>query len=306
MGDTKISWADKTWNPISGCSKISEGCQHCYAERMSKRLAGRCGYDKINPFQVTLHPGKMHEPMHWRKPSRIFVCSMGDLFHDYVEEMDILTMFAVMAETPHHTYMVLTKRPKRMKEILTSRTIANDVWLMTATGINDERPIWPLPNVWLGVTAENQARADERIPILLQTPAAKRFVSVEPMLGAVDLTQWIREVPVHPGLCFHGGRYGSTPKLDWVICGGETGPGARPLHPDWVRSLRDQCKVADTPFFFKSWGEYCFPSQLLNNGSKSYTDEEDPSKWSQWKVGKKNAGRLLDGQEWNQFPEVPS
>lgn len=312
MAETKIEWADRVWNPITGCSKISEGCQHCYAERMSKRLAGRCGYDKDNPFKVTFHKDKLDDPLRWRKPSRIFVCSMGDLFHKHIPEIEVLQIFSIMAECPQHTFMVLTKRPERMEEILTSPTVSDDVWLRTSTGINDEKSTWPLPNVWLGVTAENQARADERIPILLQTPAAKRFVSVEPMLGPVDLNRYLYPQRLCDG---HAAwqcddECPRRPGLDWVICGGETGPGARPVHPDWARLMRDQCVAAGTPFFFKSWGDWSNQHQSANTvdlsrlKSNQAVAKADGGHVLFTRVGKKNAGRLLDGQEWRQYPEV--
>lgn len=320
---TKIEWATETWNPVTGCTKISEGCQNCYAERMSKRLAGRCGYPKDNPFQVTFHPDKLDEPLRWRKPSRIFVCSMGDLFHEDVPEAWIFDIYTTMERCSQHTFLLLTKKIDRAARILhkfTGRT-------------------WPLPNVWLGVTAENQARANERIPILLQIPATKRFVSVEPMLGPVDLTK-LTLGPNGHGLdfCLNSLTGWSTvyPKgtdrrkimrndeftcLDWVICGGETGPGARPMHPDWVRSLRDQCQAAGTSFFFKSWGDWQEGSALdtnakhmivLNSGETVEPGHElsisQREKWQYLRpcmmsrVGKKNAGRLLDGQTWEQRP----
>lgn len=307
---TKIEWATETWNPVTGCTPISEGCRNCYAERMSKRLAGRCGYPEGEPFRVTLHPDKLEQPLRWKKPRMIFVCSMGDLFHEDVPEIEIIRVFAVMADAQQHTYLVLTKRPERMKEVLTSPSIANDVWLMTNTGISEDKPIWPLPNVWLGVTAENQARADERIPILLQIPAAVRFVSVEPMLGPVDLSLSDGvDLSMSVGTGLKPGKSYLINSLDWVICGGQTGPGARPMHPDWVRSLRDQCKEAGVPFFFKSWGEWMpsYQTGATFELSRLKTDEVVMSGPGHGvvmkKVGKKTAGRLLDGQEWNQYPE---
>lgn len=302
MSQTKIEWADKTWSPITGCTKISEACEHCYAERMSKRLAGRCGYDKDEPFKVTLHRDKYNEPIHWRKPSRIFVCSMGDLFHEKVSFRSIALIFEMMHSAKHHTYMILTKRPERMAEFV--------AWF---TG-PEWRGAWPdeYHHVMLGVTCENQARADERIPILLQTPAAVRFVSVEPMLGPVDLTKipWIED-PIVPGdrrnalfeiwdpafpmrLTRH--------KLDWVICGGESGPGARPCHPDWARSLRDQCQESGTAFFFKSWGDWA--PCLVKSDTEFGTVVSDDGDTAMARVGKKAAGRLLDGVEWSQYPGV--
>jgi protein gp37 len=316
MANTRIEWTEKTWNPITGCTKISEGCKHCYAERMSKRLAGRCGYDKDEPFKVTLHPDKLDEPLRWRKPSKIFVCSMGDLFHEDVPFSWITEVFDVMCSwrwpnkeaerlgeqeylvDPKHTYMVLTKRPERVDQWL---DWVGHYWPGDSPlNINLEAEGNFGQHIWFGVTAENQQRADERIPILLQIPAAKRFVSVEPMLGAVDLRNLKYDNDILDALA---GEYLSTDgseayvpwnKLDWSICGGETGPGARPMHPDWVRSLRDQCVSADVPFFFKSWGEYEYLRRGASDGDGKYFYNH---------VGKKRSGRAIDGDEWNEYPE---
>lgn len=249
MGKTKIEWTERTWNPITGCTPISPGCKNCYARRIAKRLAGRCGYPAApHEFDVTIHQERFDEPLRWRTPAHVFVCSMGDLFHEDVPTLDIIGVFDVMASAHWHTFQVLTKRPQRMYEVC--RYITN---LISA----------PLPeNIWLGVTAENQAMADERIPILLQIPAAVRFVSVEPMLEAVDMKGWLRK----NGMFVDGQR-----RVDWVICGAETGPGARPMELHWSRDLRDQCAAAGVPFFFKK--------------------DSDGS-------------RLLDGREWNEMPRV--
>lgn len=328
---TKIEWAEETWNPVTGCTPISEGCRNCYAERMSKRLAGRCGYPSEDPFKVTLHPDKLDQPLRWKKPRMIFVCSMGDLFHKDVPFDHISQVFDVMCswrwptkeaecsgdasllEDPGHTFMVLTKRPERIPEWLS--------WLGlywpgdSPVNINLEAEGHFGKHIWFGVTAENQARADERIPILMQIPAAVRFVSVEPMLGPVDLlsNDYLGgcincEVCLdNPKTCINRAQ---DRKIDWVICGGETGPGARPMHPDWVRSLRDQCNEAGVPFFFKSWGEW-MPSYQTGDTfelSRLKTDEVVMSGPGHGvvmkKVGKKAAGRLLDGQVWEQYPEV--
>ena len=292
MANSKIEWTEKTWNVVTGCTKISEGCKHCYAERMSKRLAGRCGYDKDEPFKVTLHPDKLDEPLRWRKPSKIFVCSMGDLFHEDVGFDVIRRIWAVMTTARQHTYMILTKRPERMKQFFK--------WMQK----QEFKVETSWDNIWLGVTAENQQRADERIPILLQIPAAKRFVSVEPMLGPVDLLNLKYDNDILDTLA---GEYLSTDgsesyvpwdKLDWVICGGETGQGARPMHPDWVRSLRDQCQQAGTPFFFKSWGDWYPDRKGIYDCSSSVIFEDTVVHH----VGKKNSGRVLDSVEWNEYP----
>jgi protein gp37 len=311
MANTGIEYGQVAWNPVTGCTKISEACQNCWAERMSKRLAGRCGYDKDEPFKVTLHPDRLDQPLKWKKPRTVLVSFMGDLFHEDVPTTFIDQVLEIIASCPQHTFLALTKRPENLEHKIYGTTTDNP---FRQLGGGDY-----LANLWLGVTAENQARADERIPILLQIPAAKRFVSVEPMLGPVDLTQidiggnvWINSLTgdcksYHP----YGGMWKmseSKNKLDWVICGGESGPGARPMHPDWVRSLRDQCITADVPFWFKQWGEYCAPSQMppetyrawdYHHGTENCWKEDDPSPW---RVGKKKAGRLLDGQEWQQKP----
>lgn len=234
MAYTKIEWANKSWNPVSGCSKTSTGCLYCYAERMAKRLAGRYGYPKDNPFSVTLHPDRLEEPLHWKKPAAIFVCSMGDLFHDDVPSEYIAQVWDTMFDAPQHAFMVLTKRPERLLEF--------------AGWMNSHARRIDYDNVWLGVTAENQETADTRIPILLQIPAAKRFVSCEPLLGSIDLTAGYGAFRIgEQGVAREG--------VDWVIAGGETGPGARPMDLEWARSLRDQCAATDVPFFFKKAGQ---------------------------------------------------
>lgn len=259
MARTKIEWTDMTWNPVTGCTPISEGCQNCYAKRMAKRLAGRCGYPKDDPFLVTLHPERLNEPMKWKTPRRVFVCSMGDLFHEDVPFEYIHGIWDIIKAYPQHTFLILTKRPQRMAEVV------NRIYGLERLGWS--KGFWD--HVWLGVTAENQQRANERIPILLQIPAAVRFVSVEPMLGPVDLSEWLGgtwycetcECTVDPEFVpFSEIHYPCEnyldfiPGIDWVICGGETGPGARPMHPDWVRSLVLQCKNAGVPIFVKQMG----------------------------------------------------
>jgi protein gp37 len=298
MGISKIEWTERTWNPVTGCTKISEGCQHCYAERMSKRLAGRCGYDKDTPFRVTLHPDKLDEPLRWKKPSKIFVCSMGDLFHKDVYFKWIRSVFEVIGRCPQHTFLILTKRPEFMQVIITALVKEGDFFSDNWHGLTEAADYFP--NLWLGVTAENQQRADERIPILLQIPAAKRFVSVEPMLGAVDLRNLKYDNDILDALA---GEYLSTDgseayvpwnKLDWSICGGETGPKARPMHPDWVRSLRDQCQEAGTPFFFKQWGA----GVEIGSGLPGH-----PRREAGYDFKNRKGGRLLDGVEWNEYPK---
>lgn len=267
MGKTKIEWADESWNPVTGCDKISEGCVNCYAEKLAKRMAGRYGYPHVDPFQVEFHLDKLDDPLRWRKPRMIFVCSMGDLFHPDVTWEMFLRIFKVMYHAPKHTYMILTKRPLKALRMIQRLFTTEKYKHFNRIGGKGRIP----KNIWIGVTAENQARADERIPLLLEIPAAVKFVSCEPLLGEIDLHEYIED-------------------LSWVIAGGETGPKARPLDPDWIRTLRDCSELSDTPFFFKQWGEF------------KYTKKGDG--YTAKKVGRKKAGRILDRKQLNEYPEV--
>lgn len=265
---TKIEWATETWNPITGCTPISEACTNCYAERMSRRLAGRYGYPKDDPFRVTVHRDKIEKPLRWRKPRRVFVVSMGDLFHEDVPIHITAAILGIAALCPNHTFLFLTKRPSRMSTFFTyyhegdyRRNLnwwINEACLKISANmalgvrLRLQDPVFPLPNIWLGCTVENQKRADERIPILLQIPAAVRFVSVEPMLEPMELNTvpcscYAGYGPPHPDCEDEHG-----PKLDWVICGAETGPGARYMDQSWPRDLLAQCKAAGIPFFMKA------------------------------------------------------
>lgn len=317
---SRIEWTDATWNPITGCTPVSMGCDNCYAKRHAERFRGRFGYPSDDPFRVTFHKDRCGQPIKWTKPRKIFVCSMGDLFHEDVPNDVIRNLLLVMRHCEQHTFIVLTKRPERMKQALEYSKKITDY-------------CWPLRNVWLGITAENQRTADERIPILLSIPAAVRFVSVEPMLGPVDISPWDKcdlcgrlRNSFDPdkilgvwgsSFChehynpFNGceGTY-KRHALDWVICGGESGPGTRPMHPFWVRSLRDQCAIAGVPFFFKQWGEWESEEQpgtelvlrrLKSNQCVSKGGEN--SYMLHTRVGKKASGRLLDGREWNEWPK---
>jgi len=241
MGKTKIEWCEKSWNPITGCSPVSEGCQNCYARRMSNRLKGRYGYPKDEPFKVTFHPDRLEDPLHWKRPSRIFVCSMGDLFHEDVDDNWLDCIIGTIRDCPQHIFMVLTKRPSNLKRYFES-------WRSET-----------FKNLFLGVSIENQPRANERILELLKIPAAKRFVSVEPMLGPVDF----RAVDLPPNRIVHPDHTGLQ-GISWIICGGETGPKARPMNPDWAKDLARQCKVAGVPFFFKQMsGKLPIPKDLM-------------------------------------------
>lgn len=284
MADTRIEWADAVWNPITGCTKVSPGCKNCYAERMATRLQAMGQPHYKDGFAVRLHLDALVIPTLWRKPRRIFVNSMSDLFHEAVPDSFVYDIWYTMRNTPQHTYMALTKRPDRMQAYFTRQ------------GYD------PLPNLWLGTSVEN---ADYlwRISDLSNTPAALRFLSLEPLLGPIDVSPWLNPVEVQDS---HGIHF-SRPPIDWVIVGGESGPKARPMHPQWARDIRDQCISAGVPFFFKQRGEWV-----------EY-DEDDPIHVERisprmqrldgaelLRVGKKRAGRLLDGREWNEIPgEVP-
>lgn len=329
-----IEWTQETWNPVVGCTHVSEGCEHCYAAReASGRLKTHpiyAGLAEGGRFtgEVRLLPERLDQPLRWRRPRVVFVNSMSDLFHDEVPDEFIEQVFVVMARTPWHTYQVLTKRPGRMASLLNRPDVGRTFIVnRAASELSDAGlapfqgshvPPWPLPNVWLGTSVENQRWADVRIPKLLDTPAAVRFLSCEPLLGPVTfegLAGW----PDAPAL------------VDWVIVGGESGPKARPMHPNWARSLRDQCVAAGVDFFFKQWGEW---GPLAGSGAKDptpvgYWQDDfnalglqqhvlyDPGdggqifvrgmtsgpREHQVRVGKKAAGRVLDGRTWDEMPD---
>jgi protein gp37 len=247
MNATAIEWTDRTWNPVTGCTKVSPGCDNCYAENIARRFAGGPAFP--NGFDVTLHWDRVTQPLRWRKPSRVFVNSMSDLFHDDVPDDFIARVFAVMAATPAHTYQVLTKRHGRMRSLLSSGHFADDVQeeVFSSLDLHDDaidwiqRREWPSSNVWLGVSAEDQKRADLRIPHLLSTPAAVRFVSAEPLIGPLRLDP----------LWAHG-TWG--PGLDWVIVGGESGRGARPMDPAWAQDIVADCRDLRIAPFVKQLG----------------------------------------------------
>jgi protein gp37 len=232
---SKIEWTDASWNPVTGCTKVSAGCQRCYAERMALRLKAMGRRTYARGFKLTLHPHLLHLPLSWKKPRMVFVNSMSDLFHEQVPLSFTQRVFEVMRQADGHTYQILTKRSARLLEL-------------------DSVLPWA-PHVWMGVTVEN-ADYTHRIDDLLRTHAAIRFLSLEPLLGPI------------PHLQVEG--------IHWVIVGGESGPGARPMDPTWVREIRQQCLDAKVPFFFKGWG-----GRTVRAG-----------------------GRLLDGRKWNEMPET--
>ncbi|HEX3957750.1 MAG TPA: phage Gp37/Gp68 family protein [Trebonia sp.] len=297
---SKIEWTSgddgtpgATWNPVTGCTKVSPGCDRCYAEAFAERWRGIPGHHFENGFDVTLRPERLSQPLRWKRPRRIFVNSMSDLFHESVPDEFLHRVFAVMAMASQHTFIVLTKRHARMRSLLQddcrcgkghvpgihlrsamdwAGTSHSPTYVPGVIGhdVYHERE-WPLPNVWLGVSAEDQKWADIRIPALLDTPAAVRFVSAEPLLGPIDLhgladehghrpklNYWLPPgrpyfPPGEPGSLLSG-PIATAPALDWLIAGGESGSGARPCEMDWLRLLRDQCDGAAVPFFCKQLG----------------------------------------------------
>jgi len=299
MSKSKIEWTEETWNPLIGCDKVSAGCKNCYAiktawirmhnPKMAERYAGVVEKTAVGQLNWTGKVNMINEallkPVNQKKPTIYFVNSMSDLFHESVPFEFINAAFMVMSDADHHIYQILTKRPERMVEFFE--------WKKQAFGI-----IWqPKPNVWLGVSVEDQKSADNRIPLLLQVPCSVRFLSCEPLLENIDFSEALAGI-------------------HWVIVGGESGPQSRPMHPDWARSLRDQCFSFHVPFFFKQWGNWLpidqphlhesvqplsYNERWLNyaGGSGFHGDNV----WRFREVGKKKAGALLDGQEYQQMPQ---
>ncbi len=356
MADTNIEWADAVWNPLAGCTRVSPGCQHCYAERMAKRLVamGQKGYEgtvgKNGRWtgRVNLIPEKLWEPTKRKKPTTYFVNSMSDLFHESVPNAFIDRVFVAMVYAPQHRFIVLTKRAGRMREYMENAPVRPEpggkgvLFKARDTTVPklEEYPYvviakWPLPNVILGVSVEDQVRADERVPDLLATPAACRCISAEPLLGPVDIGPWLdptgyaccggNETCYGNGRCpvtnWPRGEDGELVTLDWVIAGGESGPNARPICREWLESVRDYCLEYEVPFFFKQWGEWtpgenveritgtCESAFWFNEKwffSKAYLAEDGhiDDEPDAYRIGKRAAGRLLDGVEWSQLPEV--
>jgi len=312
---SNIEWTDASWTPIRArpkpgeklinepgwksarpggkpgwyCEHVSDGCRNCYAESMNYRLGTGIDFARQNRHRVEifLDEKMLSLPIRWQKSRMVFVCSMTDLFAEFVKDEWINEIFAIMARCPQHTFQVLTKRAERM---------------LRYSRDNRHPESWPLSNVWLGISCERQQEAEERIPLLLQTPAAVRFISAEPLLGPIDLRglyhnetmtdalDGISETPVFPrgnGFVAIDPTYSNHRKLDWVIVGGESGREARPMNPQWVCDLRDQCEDTATPFFFKQWGEWISSNSIFGEFER---------------VGKKAAGRLLNGVEYNGLP----
>lgn len=316
MGDSSIEWTDKTWNPVRGCTRVSEGCRHCYAERVAARFSGpgqpyeglvtsklKVISDDEQRIEarwtgdVRFIASALVEPLRWRKPQRVFVNSMSDLFHDGFSNEQIAAVFGVMAACPQHTFIVLTKRAGRMRAWF--EWIASTPRLLCAAAavIHIGRALedgaaetWPLPNVILGVSVENQAAADERISDLLATPAAVRCISAEPLLGPLDLS-----APCPPNA---RPFLRSPDRISWVIAGCESGAGARPCDIAWLRSLRDQCAAAAVPFFLKQ----ARADELGYGGDEMLPITSGPG--SKRKPGGIIGAPRLDDVQWLQFPEV--
>ena len=292
---TKIEWTEETWPVVAGCTPVSEGCKNCYAARFAcGRLKNHSRYKGLATGgkwtgEVRCNADVLDQPLHWHKPRQVFVASMGDLFHGEVPLEFIEAVFGIMARNQQHNYQVLTKRPRRMAKFMAHRRF--------------------MDNVWLGTSVENQKAADERMPHLVKCSPARLFLSMEPLLGPVDLA-----VDIGHGVGDHG-----LDRLDGVIVGGETGPKARPMHPDWVRSIRDQCVAAGVPFFFKGWGNnYPFYDRDVDDPDWQSIPKESGTVTRINLAGgqgfhgdrvvyfkrmeKKKAGRLLDGREWNELP----
>jgi protein gp37 len=294
--NSAIEWTDATWNPVTGCTEVSPGCDNCYAKTFAERWRGTPGHHFENGFDVTLRPERIDQPLRWKKPRKVFVNSMSDLFHEAIPDEFIAEVFATMAKSPRHTYQVLTKRHGRMRSLLKRLSFRDNLAHLAP---------WPLPNVWLGVSVEDQKRADIRIPALLNTPAAVRFLSCEPLLGPVDLEMVDWDGATGLTVLEHPPN-----GIDWVIVGGESGPGARPMDPAWARQLRDQCQAASVPFHFKQWGAFA-PSGVVGLGrpfpGNAFVGEpvnKDGFRTEMTRVGKGKAGRILDGRTWDEFPQA--
>ena len=331
---TAIEWTDATWNPVRGCTRVSEGCRFCFAEAIAARFSDAGA--PYHGFADRMRTGSkwtgrveviwplLDLPLRWQRPRRIFVNSMSDLFHQALSIPELAHIYAVMVAAVHlrgHIFQVLTKRPGLMRHVLAQQQFWEQVNAEATAHIMDRTdplhrrsddarathdengPDHPPPGIWLGTSVEDQPAADERLPELAATPAALRFLSCEPLLEAIT-----------PSLT----------AIDWVICGGESGPNARPMHPDWARNLRDQCTTAGVPFFFKQWGEWVevdgpkcraiapdaavSGSWILPDGRLVGRNPTSNLRYSPYrtpvvaKLGKKRAGAMLDGREWREMP----
>lgn len=311
--DTKIEWCDHTFNPWEGCQKVGPGCDHCYAETRNARFGGGTAVNwgpgaprrrtSAANWALPLRWNVQHEAFqrqHGRR-QRVFCASLADVFDNAVEPQWRADLFTLIAKTPRLDWLLLTKRIGNVRGMLADLVHGSDPDLTLLD-------MMPLPNVWIGATIVNQAEADRDIPKLLEVPARVRFLSMEPLLGPVDLTG----IPISghghhefdpivtANVLKRAGQHPPLPQIDWIIVGGESGPGARPMHPDWARALRDQCQAAGVPFLFKQWGEWAPYDRSRTDGNSlatTYSLDEPLQHF-----GKKTAGRLLDGRTWDEVP----
>lgn len=347
--NSAIEWTEATWNPLLGCDRVSAGCDRCYAittatiragnphprvaaafEGLTERRDGRLDWTG----RINLLPDRLAQPLTWRKPRRIFVNSQSDLFHKDVPEDYIADVFAVMALAGQHTFQVLTKRHGRMRSLLKSPDFRKATQRATLVRAGSKapwlvEPWWPLRNVWLGVSVEDQRWANTRVPALLDTPAAVRWLSCEPLLGPVDLREAVRDQRYACHACEFGNEGDCNThrpeRLDWVVAGGESGPGSRPMHPEWPRTLRDQCVKAGVPFFFKQWGQFALVADRPANGDLWLAPDGATADWEpgdghvregfgafRWPGtrtvlvrrarNKHDTGRELNGRTWDEYP----
>lgn len=332
MGDrTGIEWTDATWNPIRGCTTVSEGCRNCYAMGVAARFSqpgqpyeGLARMTNRGPKwtgairKVDTH---LALPLKWQRPRMVFVNSMSDLFHAGVPDEYIAAIIGVMAFAERHTFQVLTKRPQRMLDFLSRTTLASCLiaaarYKLPPRTVRDEavealveRVQWPLRNVWWGVSAEDQDTADERVPLLLQTPAAVRWVSAEPLLGPIDF----HRLKLGPHGPYHDALSGSAGwrSLDWIVVGGESGrlgTGVRPMHPDWPAAIQRDCARFGVPFFFKQWGNWAPPGAAADSAAIAGAKVDlvgcpaGGGTAVMTETGKRSSGALLHGREWKQYP----
>lgn len=274
-----IEWTDATWNPVTGCTKVSQGCKNCYAETWANRKMGEFSKDKNRGFtDIICHGDKLNIPSKWQKPKRIFVNSMSDLFHEEVPFGFIDKVFQVIEKCERHTFQILTKRPERMQEFF-------------------RKAPWRLKNVWLGVSVEDQKTADKRIPILLQVPAVVRWISAEPLLGEIDLNAFLG-VPQNEKDFFR-----DLIKLDWVVVGGESGSKARPINYFWVKRILHSCIATNVPFFFKQWGQWVDPTQIPDYDYHiKYAEKIEMNNRNYYKLGKSVSKNFIDGKQYLEMP----
>lgn len=294
--NSKIEWCDHTFNPVMGCVKVSDGCKFCYAEEMMDKRYGKAQWGPTAK-RVRTSKENWRKPYMWNKEAKelgirykVFCASLSDVFEDHVDWVQPRRNLVVMMEqTPYLQWQLLTKRPENVMRLLReTMTIDLDTWFV---GMGDR--------VWIGTSVENQAMADKRIPELLKIPTKVRFLSMEPLLGSVDLRRWLEFAGCDTDLGI------SNPGVDWVIVGGESGPHARPMHPDWARSVRDQCQAAGVKFFMKQWGEWAPRAHFaITEGTESNRVHRFRFEDGQlmYRYEKKVAGRELDGREWDEMP----